>query len=541
MDVYVIVLFGILKATGATTWRNCEDWRLHGYTKSADFYVDPKKDGNKFPVFCDMTTIPAQTVFKHDFSPREHVGFSIGGWYADVKPQYYVTMENIESALSLTAGCQQFIKYECNTSKLNLEPTYSKWESRDSVKQYYWGDADLQSGYCACGLSGTCANPAKKCNCLINDDTLREDSGYLTDSSVLPVTRVVIRMSSKASTGYLTIGPMTCTDVDPRGFVETPEGIATLVICSVLFLIFLFMVTYACYKRRPCCKRQSKDSIKKLSPALRPTVEPSVEASHPGTTSTPQSPSPTLLAFPRGPLHAIMPPSYTVHNFPLESYKPGELSSLLGARTEADLVQLRMQLNARSIQRPPSYRKSQKLDQERSPSRTEISDGLGPESEGNYGYNWNIDNVLLVRSLIAREQAARVTSNTRRQQHSATKTNTESTRSSKHMGVSLSNIDDLDTNEEPIITDETMADRTDTNYVSQSPSRPESSNINYNNIQMVKDVIAREKKEKESAQSNTGSRVSNASRPTETDVTNQSKRSSQSRDDPHVVDNGDWD
>lgn len=281
-------------------------------------------------------------------------------------------------------------------------------------------------------------------------------------------------------------------------------------------------------------------SIKKLSPALRPTVEPSVEASHPGTTLTPQPPSPTLLAFPRGPLHAIMPPSYTVHNFPLESYKPGELSSLLGARTEADLVQLRMQLNARSVQRPPSYRKSQKLDQERSPSRTEISDGLGPKSEGNYGYNWNIDNVLLVRSLIAREQAARVTSNTSRQQHSATKTSAHSTRSSEHMGVSLSNIDDLDTNEEPRITDETMADGTDTNNVSQSPSLPESSSINYNNIQMVKDVIAREKKEKESAQSNTGSRVSNASRPTETDVTNQSKRSSQSRDDPHV-DNGDWD
>lgn len=90
--------------------------------------------------------------------------------------------------------------------------TYSKWESRDSVKRYYWGDANQQSGYCACGLTGTCADPAKKCNCLIEDDTLREDSGYLTDSSLLPVTRVVIRMSSFSSDGYLTIGPMTCVD-----------------------------------------------------------------------------------------------------------------------------------------------------------------------------------------------------------------------------------------------------------------------------------------------------------------------------------------
>lgn len=105
-------------------------------------------------------------------------------------------------------------KYEI-WSQVDLLPfveTYSKWESRDSVKRYYWGDANQQSGYCACGLTGTCADPAKKCNCLIEDDTLREDSGYLTDSSLLPVTRVVIRMSSFSSDGYLTIGPMTCVD-----------------------------------------------------------------------------------------------------------------------------------------------------------------------------------------------------------------------------------------------------------------------------------------------------------------------------------------
>lgn len=47
---------------------------------------------------------------------------------------------------------------------------------------------------------------------MAEDATLREDSGYLTDSSALPVTRVVIRMSKKASEGYLTIGPLICAD-----------------------------------------------------------------------------------------------------------------------------------------------------------------------------------------------------------------------------------------------------------------------------------------------------------------------------------------
>lgn len=68
-----------LTAITATTRRNCEDWRLHGYTKSDTFNVEPKQDGVVFSVFCDMTSVPAQTVFKHDFSAREHVGYAVGG------------------------------------------------------------------------------------------------------------------------------------------------------------------------------------------------------------------------------------------------------------------------------------------------------------------------------------------------------------------------------------------------------------------------------------------------------------------------------
>ena len=51
---------------------------------------------------------------------RSWTSFLFSG-YADVKPQYYVTMENIESVLSLTTSCQQYIKYECNRSQLTLQ------------------------------------------------------------------------------------------------------------------------------------------------------------------------------------------------------------------------------------------------------------------------------------------------------------------------------------------------------------------------------------------------------------------------------------
>eukprot|EP00105_Crassostrea_gigas_P023983 XP_011444069.1 PREDICTED: uncharacterized protein LOC105339966 [Crassostrea gigas] len=555
---YIVTLLWILRAITATTRRNCEDWRLHGYTKSATFNVEPKQDGIVFSVYCDMTSVPAQTVFKHDFNAREHVGYAVGGWYADVNPVYSLTMQNIESAILLTSSCQQYIKYECNSSKLLLQKTYSKWESRDSVKRYYWGDANQQSGYCACGLTGTCADPAKECNCLIEDDTLREDSGYLTDSSLLPVTRVVIRMSSFSSDGYLTIGPMTCVDVDPRSFIETPEGIATAFTCSVLFLIFLFMVVYACYKKRPCkkCGKSRKQRTDKSTTKPHPAEKPTVEATIMPESNNSIPTSSSMEELPRGPLHAIMPPSYTVHNFPLQNYKPGELSRLLGAQNEAELVHLRMELNARPY--PQQYA------QVKEKPKIEASPSDDQKIEQKHEYNWNVDSVLLVKSLIAREQAARQTSGKSHLQHSAasatrgrgdTAGGNQSTRlaisnsvsnasnmTGRHLGVSLSNIEDLYVSENSVNHQDETPDVGANNERNTPSNAPSNSNqINYTNIQMVKDIIAQEKLEK-IAQNNADSNQSKGNGLEETKTIDQSNSSfDQQRDVLYSEHNGDWD
>ena len=53
----------------------------------------------------------------------------------------------------------------------------------------YWGGAAVDSGKCARGMTNSCAGGGK-CNCDKNDGTWREDSGYLTDKSTLPVTEL---------------------------------------------------------------------------------------------------------------------------------------------------------------------------------------------------------------------------------------------------------------------------------------------------------------------------------------------------------------
>lgn len=45
---------------------------------------------------------------------------SIAG-YGIVIPTYGVTMNDVERVMTLTSSCQQYIKYECNTSKLILQ------------------------------------------------------------------------------------------------------------------------------------------------------------------------------------------------------------------------------------------------------------------------------------------------------------------------------------------------------------------------------------------------------------------------------------
>ena len=58
----------------------------------------------------------------------------------------------------------------------------------------YWGGAiPNQNGEnitCACGMTGTCLNHERLCNCDSNDDMMHEDSGWLSVIDDLPVSSV---------------------------------------------------------------------------------------------------------------------------------------------------------------------------------------------------------------------------------------------------------------------------------------------------------------------------------------------------------------
>ena len=182
---------------------------------SGNYLIDP--DGvlgkDPFPVYCNMTDKGGVgvTVVGHDMENRTQViGYEKRGeYFVDI----HYRSASISQLKALSDYCQQFIKYECFHARL-IEGGYSWWVSRDGQKMTYWGGANLATGGCACGLTRSCTDDESlKCNCDKNDENWREDSGFLTIKSHLPVKQLRFGETGQAKfreEGYHTLGKLEC-------------------------------------------------------------------------------------------------------------------------------------------------------------------------------------------------------------------------------------------------------------------------------------------------------------------------------------------
>ena len=169
-----------------------------------------------YDVICDMTDKNGVgvAVISHDSENRTLVkGYDGKGTYSRDIHYTEASLSQIASLTRVSLRCEQFIKYECYHSKLlnsNGNGPFGWWVSRDDDKMTYWGEA-TENGKCACGMNNTCANPTLGCNCDENDNELREDSGFLTNKSKLPVKQ--LRFGDTGHTreqGYHTLGKFKC-------------------------------------------------------------------------------------------------------------------------------------------------------------------------------------------------------------------------------------------------------------------------------------------------------------------------------------------
>lgn len=114
---------------------------------------------------------------------------------------YNISRWATEALVDASGSCRQFLKWECKGAVIHNPRDNSIWTTfwvgrkganpLKRIDQYtpadYFPGAAPGSYKCACGMDSSCADPTKYCNCDINDAEWREDSGYVTEKSDLPI------------------------------------------------------------------------------------------------------------------------------------------------------------------------------------------------------------------------------------------------------------------------------------------------------------------------------------------------------------------
>ncbi|XP_078363616.1 contactin-associated protein-like 5 [Oculina patagonica] len=192
----------------------CSDWKaLNSSAPSGFNVISPGYQAGvtPFTVYCNMTykNGVGVTVISHDSEDRTSVkGCDPHGCYSRDINYQGASLLQLENLVAVSGHCEQFIKYECLGSSL----TRGWWVSRDGIRMSYWGGGSGSgSSQCACGMTNSCDVLGYGCNCNINDDVIREDSGYLTDKSSLPVSQLRFGdAGGPGEQGWHTLGKLYC-------------------------------------------------------------------------------------------------------------------------------------------------------------------------------------------------------------------------------------------------------------------------------------------------------------------------------------------
>ena len=207
----------VVKVLSLVKPKSCSEIRSrHPGSSSGNYVIDSDGKGGVAPlsVYCDMSDKGGVgvTVIGHDSESRTHVGPNgCGGRGCYRKDVTYtgVTTAQLVALTRVSQNCEQFIKYECNPHSPFIEGGYAWWVARDGTRKDYWGGATGYNNMCACGVTNSCSS-GNKCNCPTNGGW-SEDSGLLTDKSILPVKQIRLGdLNSPYEEGYHTLGKLKC-------------------------------------------------------------------------------------------------------------------------------------------------------------------------------------------------------------------------------------------------------------------------------------------------------------------------------------------
>ena len=154
-------------------------------------------------------------------APTKVDGFQDHGSYAQ-EIFYETTVDNMEALINRSKACIQRLGYDCKSSSLlnsggirdilKFNPA-GWWVSRQNKKMDYWAGSLPGSMKCECGITGTCIDQEKWCNCdSLHDDWLF-DGGEIAEKEYLPVKALHFGDTGTPldkKEGRYTLGPLEC-------------------------------------------------------------------------------------------------------------------------------------------------------------------------------------------------------------------------------------------------------------------------------------------------------------------------------------------
>ena len=122
------------------------------------------------------------------------------------------SLSQIIALVDASTSCKQFLYFACHGVVITSggQP-WAYWLNRARKPMLHWGGGIPGQLSCACYRTKSCAGSGW-CNCDYNDSSWRNDSGYLSQKSNLPVTEVRAGdTGSSYEQARFYVGPLICT------------------------------------------------------------------------------------------------------------------------------------------------------------------------------------------------------------------------------------------------------------------------------------------------------------------------------------------
>ena len=198
---------------------SCSVIRKYVSSSSGNYVSDPDGEGGlaPFTVHCDMRDKSGVgvTVISHNSESR----ILVDGYDGDGDGDYSRSIRYSGANLSQLASLTNTVNSSSNMNATALDCGFTGFLLVGGchvilTRCRTGGGASPGSNNCACGMTNSCADSSRACNCDKNDYVWREDSGFLTEKSQLPVKELRFGDTGMAGSvnekGYHSLGKFKC-------------------------------------------------------------------------------------------------------------------------------------------------------------------------------------------------------------------------------------------------------------------------------------------------------------------------------------------